>query len=232
MIEFYLYLDMQTFKILLALFFATAYFSGFCQGPDKVNLMNGQTFEGTVTDTTDGKITMNFINKSKTSTRIIENYRVFSIEKANQPELILYKRDTTIGNFLSPSEMKYYFLGEKDARKNYNPINLKIATGVLTYGISLMDTYNRDTVSRKFVKGFFKSEPGLISIVAPFAVTVISGLFAVQININKVSNKNYLNEQPYIDGFEKVARSKKVFGALTFSIVGGGLGILSYFIAR
>ncbi|HYG50786.1 MAG TPA: hypothetical protein VD905_07775, partial [Flavobacteriales bacterium] len=208
------------------------YFSGFCQEPDKVNLMNGQTFEGTITDTTDGKITMNFMRKSKTSTRVIEHYRVFSIEKANQPEYIFYKRDTTIGNFLTPQEMRYFFLGEKDARKNYNPINLKIATGLITYGISLMDTYNTDTVTHKFTKGFFKSEPGLISIVAPFAVTVISGLFAVEININKVSNKNYLNEQSYIDGFEKIARSKKVFGALTFSVIGGGLGILSYFIAR
>jgi hypothetical protein len=230
--NFILYLYMQKLKIAVVLFFTTAYISGFCQGPDKVNLMNGQTFEGTVVDTTEGKITMNFVHKSKSSSRIIENYRVFSIEKASEPEFVLYKRDTTIGNFLTPQEMKYYFLGEKDARKNYNPYNLKIATGILTYGISLADTYNKDTVTHKFSKGFFKSEPGLISIIAPFAVTVISGLFAVQININKVSNKNYLNEQPYIDGFEKVARSKKVFGALTFSVLGGGLGILSYFIGR
>jgi len=194
--------------------------------------MNGQTFQGTILDTIDGKVTMTTHIKSKTKKYMFDHYRVYSIVKANEPEFVFYKKDTAIGNFLTPEEMKFYFLGEKDARANYNPVGIKIAACLFTYGISLADTYQKDTVSNKFIKGFFKSEPGLISLVAPFAITALAGFPAVQISINKVSNKHYLDQQPYVDGFEKIGRSKKVFGALKFSLIGGALGFLSYFIGR
>ncbi len=224
---------MQKTHLLLIAIFISSYLSGICQSnPDILNLMNGQSFEGTVLDTAEGKVRMTSIVKSKTKKYEFDHYRVYSVLKKNEPEIVFYKRDTTIGNFLTPEDMKYYFLGEKDARKNYNPIGLKITACMLTYGIALVDTYKKDTISNQFIKGFFKSEPGLISLVAPFAITALAGFPAVQISINKVSNKNYLNEQSYVDGFEKIGRSKKVFGALKFSILGGALGILSYFILK
>lgn len=224
---------MRKIEILFSLIFILSYQSSICQtNPDLLHLMNGQTFEGTILDTAEGKVTMNSIVKTKTKKYVLDHYRVYSIVKKNEPEIVFYKRDTTIGNFLTPEEMKYYFLGEKDARKSYNPVGIKIAACLFTYSISLVDTYKKDSVNNTFLKGFFKSEPGLISIVAPFAITALAGFPAVQISINKVSNKNYLNQQPFVDGFEKVARSKKVFGALKFSIIGGALGFISYFIGR
>lgn len=219
--------------LIFVILFSVSYLSGLCQeNPDIINLMNGQTFEGTILDTADGKITMTSKIKSKSKKYMFDHYRVYSIVKKNEPELVFYKRDTSIANFLTPEEMKYYFLGEKDARKNYNPIGLKITAALLAYGVAIVDTYKKDSVNNTFIKGFFKSEPGLASLIAPFAVTALAGFPAVQISINKVSNKNYLNQQSYVDGFEKIGRSKKVFGALKFSLIGGALGIVSYFIAK
>jgi hypothetical protein len=217
------------FSILLIL----SCLSGICQNnPDKINLMNGQTIEGTIIDTTDGKVLVKAQLKSKTKEYMFDHYRVYSIEKKDLPEFIFYKRDTTIGNYLTQNEMKFYFLGEKDARKNYNPIGVKVTSALFAFGISLVDTYRKDSLNPSFMNGFFKSEPGLASLVAPFAITALASFPAVQISINKVSNKNYLNEQSYVDGFEKVGRSKKVFGALKFSLIGGAAGILSYFIFK
>lgn len=220
-------------KVIIVLVILLTYFSGVCQsGGDKVNLMNGLTFEGSILDTTNGKVILQYFKKNKEKTIEFENYRVFSLSKVNEPEIIMYKQDTTVGNYLTEKEMRYYFLGEKDARKNYNPIGVKITAAVLTFGISLVDTYNKDTLSSKFTAGFFKSEPGLISIVAPFIITGLAAFPAVQISINKVSDKRYLTEQSYMDGFEKIGRSKKVFGALKFSLIGCVAGLATYYIAR
>lgn len=223
---------LKPFKALLVLSLFT-YLPGFCQtNPDIINLMNGQQFTGRLLDTTGGLITFEAVKKTKPKLMGFEQYRVYSVKKQNEPEIVFYKRDTTIGNFLTPEEMKYYFLGEVDARKNYNPIGIKITACVLTYGLSLADTYEKDTVSNKFFKGFFKGEPGFVSIVAPFVFTALAGIPAVQIRIDKVSDKNLLNQQSYLDGFEKIGRSKKVFGALKFSLLGCALGFASYYIGR
>jgi len=210
-----------------------SYLSGYCQEkPDVVNLMNGQSFEGTIVDTTNGLVKLQVPGKKKTRLYEFEHYRVFSLTQGKQPETILYRQDTAIGNFLTQEEMRYFFLGERDARLRYNPIGTKIAASVLTFGLCVADTYDKDTVSNKFFKGFFKSEPGIISIVAPLFATTLSLIPAVQIRIDKVSDKNLLNQPSYLDGFEKIGRSKKVFGALKFSVIGCLAGVASYYIFK
>ena len=209
------------------------YLSGFCQEkPDVLNLMNGQVVEGTIVDTTNGVVKMQVPLKRKTRLYEFENYRVYSFIQNKQPETILYRKDTAIGNFLTQQEMRYFFLGERDARLHYNPIGTKIAASLLTFGISLADTYRSDTVSKKFFKGFFKSEPGVITIVAPLFATCLALIPAVQLRIDKISDRNLLNHASYLDGFEKIARSKKVFGALKFSVIGCLAGVASYYIFK
>ncbi len=194
--------------------------------------MNGQTFNGTITDTSNGKVMIQIMQRSKIKTVEFEHYRVFSYQKKNEAECILYKKDTTIGNFLEPAKMKNYFLGERDSREKYNPLGTKIISFLFSYTLTVFDTYNKDSTVTKFPQGFFRGEPGIISIVAPVVVTTLAGIPAVQIRIDKVSNRNLLNSQEYIDGFEKIGRSKKVFGALKFSLLGSALGLATYFIAR
>lgn len=220
-------------KINLLALLVFSYLSGFCQTrPDVVNMMNGQVFEGTLADTSDGMIRLNVMGRKKPKLYELESYRVFSIQKAGQAESILYRRDTAIGNFLTEKEMKYFFLGERDARRKYNPIGTKIAAGLLTFGICLADTYEKDSLHNTFMKGFFNAEPGIISFVSPLIATTLALIPAVQIRIDKVSDKNLLNEQSYLDGFEKIGRSKKVFGALKFSVMGCLVGLASYYIGK
>lgn len=194
--------------------------------------MNGISVEGTILDTANGKVILNYMQRSKVKSTEFEHYRVFSIEKENEPEVVFYKQDTLIGNFLTEKEMRYYFLGERDARKNYNPVGVKVTTALLTFGFCLVDTYKQDSLNNTFAKGFFNSPPGLISIVAPFIITSLAAFPAVQISIDKVSDKAYLAERSYMDGFEKIGRSKKVFGALKFSIIGAVAGVAAYYIGK
>lgn len=220
--------------IYLILFSVFNYMSGYCQTtPDQVNLMNGQTFTGSIVDTTNGLIKLKVPSRKKTRIYEFEQYRVYSLVHDKQPETILYRQDTAIGNYLSPKEMKYFFLGERDARLHYNPIGTKIAASLITFGLCLADTYEKDSLHpNNFFKGFYRSEPGLISIIAPFFATTLALIPAVKLHIDKVSDKTYLNQQSYLDGFEKIGRSKKVFGALKFSVIGCLAGVASYYIFR
>jgi hypothetical protein len=197
---------------------------------DKINLLNGGQLTGNITDTTSGNFTLKYLKRKKEKMVTIENYRIFSYNFKDKPETVLYKQDSTIGNFFTVEEMNMYVLGERDAQKNYNPVGLKITSCLLAYGLTVADTYKKDTTTSSFFSGFFNSQPGIISIVAPFALTALAGIPAVQIDIAKVSNRNYLNSQAYVDGFERIGRSKKVFGALKFSIVGSLAGLATYYI--
>lgn len=220
-------------SICILIFALFGYLSAYCQEKaDVLNLMNGQVVEGSILDTTNGIVKMQVPTRHKTRLYEFEHYRVYSYTQGKMPETILYRQDTAIGNFLTQQEMKHFFLGERDARLHYNPLGTKIAASLLTFGLSLSDTYSADTVSKKFFKGFFKSEPGVITIVAPLFATCLALLPAVQIRIDKVSDRNLLNEPSYLDGFEKIARSKKVFGALKFSVVGCLAGLASYYIFK
>src|SRR5688572_3429182 len=82
---------------------------------DKVNLLNGKVLEGTVQSTEDEKITMKVNGKKgKVYDTYLENYRVFSIVSSDGTERVIYKQDSSIGNFLTPADMKFYTLGEQD----------------------------------------------------------------------------------------------------------------------
>ena len=205
---------------------------------EKVNLLNGKVLEGTIQSTEDEKITM-MVNekKGKVYDTYLENYRVFSIITSDGKENIIYKQDSSIGNFLEPKDMNFYIKGEQDAYKNYRPIGTMIIGTTLGLGLGIFDTYvfNDDpTTPNVNEKGMFKVDsPGYLMFVYPFIYTVLAGIAPrPQLDIHNITDRNNLNSEHFIQGFARVARYKRTIRALIFSAVGSAIGLGSYYIIK
>ena len=205
---------------------------------EKVNLLNGKVWEGTIQSTEDEKITM-MVNekKGKVYDTYLENYRVFSIITSDGKENIIYKQDSSIGNFLEPKDMNFYIKGEQDAYKNYRPIGTMIIGTTLGLGLGIFDTYvfNDDpTTPNVNEKGMFKVDsPGYLMFVYPFIYTVLAGIAPrPQLDIHNITDRNNLNSEHFIQGFARVARYKRTIRALLFSAVGSAIGLGSYYIFK
>lgn len=204
---------------------------------DKVNLLNGKVLEGTIQSTEDEKITMKVnVKKGKVYDTYLENYRVFSIISSDGTEKVIYKQDSSIGNFLEPKDMKFYILGEQDAYKNYKPLGTMILGTTLGVGLGLFDTYvfKDDPLTVDInEKGMFKESPGLLMILYPFMYTALAGIAPrPQLDIHNITDRNNLNSEHFIQGFARVARYKRTIRALVFSAIGSAIGLSSYYIFK
>ncbi|HEX8516742.1 MAG TPA: hypothetical protein VF868_11120 [Bacteroidia bacterium] len=168
---------------------------------DTVLLLNGETMICSVIDTTNG---LTSIRNPKNPKRniVLENDRIFSITN-NKGESVIYEYDTVIGNEFTVDEMRYFIRGEQDADKNFK------ANGCLAIGAVV-------GVLSGITGSFFSPIP-------PFAFTALSGLPKVKIKASTVSNPEYLKHDPYLMGYERVARKKRKFK----SLIGGGIGLVA-----
>jgi hypothetical protein len=114
----------------------------------------------------------------------------------------MYVYDTVIGNEFTVDEMRYFILGERDADKNYK------ARGTLALGV-LIGT----------LSGFTGS---FLCPIPPFAFTALCGLPKIKIKPGTVTNQDFLKHDPYLMGYERVARKKRKLQ----SLIGGGVGLV------
>ncbi len=190
------------FKYLLSTLFVISFcFFGFSQEKkDTILLLNGAIIISEVVDTTNG-VTIIRDTKKPGRNIVIENDRIFSI-KNTSGEHVMYVYDTIIGNEFTEEEMRYFIKGEQDAEKGFK------ARGAL-YGNLALGLASGVTGS------FFCPIP-------PFAFIAMSGLPKVRIKHSTVSNIEYLKQEAYIMGYERVARKKRKFQ----SMIGGGAGLV------
>lgn len=204
-------------------------------GQDKVNLLNGKILEGKVESTADEQVQMKVNGKKgKVYDTYLENYRIFSIVSSDGTEKILYKQDSSIGNFLDTKDMKFYMLGEQDAYKNFKPRGTVILGTTLGIGLGMLDTYSfGDPNDPTIAKGMFKSSPGLLMVLYPFMYTAIAGIAPrPQLDIHNITDRNNLNSEHFIQGFARVARYKRAIRALISSAIGSAIGLGTYYIFR
>jgi len=174
---------------------------------DKLLFLNGKILEGKILKQTDYEFS--FQDKKNKQYRI-DKYRVFSFTK-NAVENIIYKYDTLAGNFLKVDDMELYVYGERDAYHTYNS-NLVNAFGLAFGGAT----------------GYFMhKDQSFIYIAAPFIYTTLTLPFGTSIKQqNKIKNKDFLKEDEYLRGYDRVARSKRTTNALKSSFFGMGAGFL------
>lgn len=140
----------------------------------------------------------------KPKVKEVEKSQVFSLKFADGQERILYFHDSAIGNVFTVLEAKMFMYGEQEADQNYKN-KWPFVIGFIVGGGSPIALSNAVALSP----------------IAP-AITPLHTLIpSIKINTKKIANKNYLQYDTYLMGYEKVARKKNFM----HSILGAGIGL-------
>lgn len=134
----------------------------------------------------------------------VEKDRVFSLKFSDGQERIMYFHDSAIGNVFTVLEAKMFMLGEREADRHYRnkwPFVIGFVVGVGS-PIAL-------------------SNAVALSPIAPALTPLHSLIPVIKVNTKKIENKNYLQYDTYLMGYEKVARKKNFM----HSILGAGIGL-------
>jgi hypothetical protein len=174
---------------------------------DKILLMTGKTLEGSVTSSDSASLYYTFVKKSgKEKEQKLDLERVFSVTNEQDVEEVYYVMDTLVGDYFSEQEMRDYIDGERDAA-NYSHSNWTIAAGVPITAAA----------------GFFLSSTILVFPV-PFAYTVAAALPPYKLKGEKGVKPSKAGSPAYVLGYEREARTKRVFKSLIAGLVGTASG--------
>ncbi|MGE0562426.1 MAG: hypothetical protein AB7O47_11450 [Flavobacteriales bacterium] len=179
---------------------------------DELLFLNGKELKGEILNVTNYEITFKDL---KGKEMVIDNYRVFSYHRDNK-ETLTYKYDTLEGNFLKEQDMRMFVYGEKDAYKSYHS-RFSNTMGFAAGGIA----------------GYFMhKEQAFIYSVAPLVYTSVTLIFPTSVKQKRLNDLQYLKEEEYLRGHERVARSKRTQNALKSSFIGMGAGFLISFLVN
>ncbi len=175
---------------------------------DKILLISGKTIEGKVLSVATDSIRYEYpFNGKKTHVAYVETFRVFSITFNNGNEKVLYKYDSLTVNDRTEQELRNFIAGEQDALRGYKPA----FAGVLGFGISGALAF--------IINGSF------FVILAPVATYIaLSFLYRTSIDRSSVRDAKLLSNPDYIEGYKRIAKSKKNRNALWGSFLGAGVG--------
>ena len=178
------------------------------QNKDTILLMNGNVVVEKVLDTLIGAVTI--VNPGNTLEKLHYEYdEIYCVKYAVGFTDYYYSQDTLKGNYFSRDEMLYYIYGERDARKGFKARGCLIgagAVGLVSGGVGL----------------FFAP-------VFPYGYMGLSGITKVKIKHSTISNPNYIEQDAYILGYERVARSKRRIQSLIGGTIGLAAGYALYF---
>ncbi|MBE7442959.1 MAG: hypothetical protein HS119_10955 [Flavobacteriales bacterium] len=200
----------NNFKIYV--FFALSFLVVDVFAQDKLLFLNGKELNGQLLNTN------NFETSFKTANGkeyLIENFRVFSYTQNGQ-ESLLYKYDTLEGNFLSEKDMRLFVFGERDAHQTYHS-KFSNALGFLVGGAA----------------GYvMHKDQAFIYVAAPLVYTSVTLFFPTSVKQKRLTDLQYLKEDEYLRGHERIARSKRTQNALKSSVLGMGAGFLISFLVN
>ncbi len=178
------------------------------QTKDTIFLMNGNFIAEKITDTLIGAVTI--INPEKPTEKLHYEYDdIYSVKYGNGTTKFYYYQDTLRNNYFTRDEMQYYIYGERDARKGFKARGSLIGAGVV---------------------GLASGGLGLFfAPVFPYGYMALSGVTKVKIKHSTISNPNYIDQDAYILGYERVSRSKRRIQALIGGTIGLAAGYGLYF---
>jgi hypothetical protein len=198
----------------LILFIIIIGFNLSSKAQDTIILLTGHIIPCKIYQENENVITCEYTKKGREERLILDTYRVFSIKFGNGEEKVYYQQDSTNGNWFTVDEMRYFIYGEQDAMKGYkSPI-----TSVLG-------------VMAGAGAGFFAME-SLILFAAPLVYTTGNILPYIIIDRKTVRDEKLLEQETYVQGYERVARNKKIQNALKSSAAGLAIGIGAYFLVK
>ena len=178
------------------------------QHKDTILLMNGNYVVEKVIDTLIGAVTI--INPANTAEKLHYEYdEIYCVKYASGFTDYYYSQDTLKGNYFTREEMLYYMYGERDARKGFKARGALIGAGVVGLASGCL--------------GLFFAP------VFPYGYMALSGITKVRIRHSTISNPNYIEQDAYILGYERVSRTKRRIQALIGGTIGLAAGYGLYF---
>ena len=197
-------------KSLITIFFCIAvkYASVGQEKAPSILMMTGKVLEGKVTSEDSSYIYYEHEKKSgKVKSKKLDWERVFSFTDESGNEKLVYVEDSAIGNFFTEDEMRAYIRGEQDAWNGYKS-NWTIWTGIpIAGGV-----------------GFLLSSSPLVFVV-PFAYMVVASMPKYKMTPGSILNAEDLKNPAYILGYERTARSKRLFKSLASGLAGAAIGV-------
>ena len=179
---------------------------------DELLFLNGKELKGEMLNVTNYEITFKDVKGNEMA---IDNYRVFSCHKNNK-ETLIYKYDTLEGNFLKDQDMRMFVYGERDAYSSYHSRFSNI------FGLAIGG----------FAGYFMHHDQAFIYAATPLLYTTITLVFPTTVKQKRLNDLQYLKEDEYLRGHERVARSKRTQNALKSSVIGMGAGFLISFLVN
>jgi len=204
---------------------------------DKLLLLNGRFDKGKIIAENESNLDFK-INKNSGKSKIIpyNKSRIFSIIDTNRKESVLYKKDASIGNFLSENRMRMYIYGQRDAHENFGVRRHLLGGFLLGLAATTFDTYEFGPSKIEIAEGatpvptgFFLRDPSIFPVLFPLSIPLGSSLLPSRIKKNDVSSVEYLNSEEYIEGFDKVKKFKRIKSSFLGSLAGAALGFICYY---
>ena len=174
---------------------------------DTVFMMNGDILPAFITDTSFHGVKLLKPDKKRGSKEIIiEGDLIFSLKFSSGYEKIIYRYDSAGGNEFTTDEARLFILGQRDAEKGYR-------SPFITAG--------------GFIIGATAGSVG--SLLAPFPPFAYSGIMLIpkiRVKHKSVSDPNYLKNDAYLLGYEKVARRRRAARSFLGGISGLAVGLI------
>lgn len=188
-------------------------FSSYSQ--DKIILISGQIIDGRVLSVNEDTIRFQYPKKNKIKEGFVEAYRVFSIQYADGNEKVIYKYDTLTANDRTEEEIRNFIAGEQDALQGYKGLNSAFIPLVISGA------------------GAFVIKDNFLIIAVPF-VTYMTYIALTRPRIipSTVRDPKLLSSPDYVEGYKRIARSRKNRNALWGSILGAGMGLGAYIMSK
>ena len=204
---------------------------------DKLLLLNGRFDKGKIIAENESNFDFK-VKRNSGKSKIIpyDKSRIFSIIDTNRKESVLYKKDSSIGNFLSENRMRMYIYGQRDAHENFGVRKHLLGGFVLGLAATTFDTYEFGPSKIEIAEGatpvptgFFLRDPSIFPVLFPLSIPLGSSLLPSRIKKNDVSSVEYLNSEEYIEGFDKVKKFKRIKSSFLGSLAGAALGFICYY---
>jgi hypothetical protein len=209
---------------------------------DSMLLLNGKVILGDISNfsTVNADSALNYTFTKKNGKKLshhISSHRIFSYTKAGSSTTI-YQPNEFMGDFLSVNETKAVTIGSYDARKTFKP-HVAFWTGfALGFGASIWDTYLTEkeafdsTLVAPKVPGFFKGKPSVFPFFVPVVLSISWSFPSFRLKGKKIIHKKYTNNENYYRGYHRIAKQKRMLGALVGSLSGISLGMIIHYSAQ
>lgn len=186
-------------------------FSGNSQlcAQNKILLLNGKLIEAESYSLGDVFLNYKRPGDSRTAPRLIDRYDVFSIQRSDSTEEIIYVPTDSLD--YSIEEARLYIKGEQIANLYYNRPSVKWSSAAVGLSSSLLNFY---------------------AMPVPMIYSLVLGRFNPK-NIQVPEEYNYLkNNEAFSTGYKKAGRNIKIQQSLKWGYVSLGLGIAGFLIFK